>query len=320
MGTASAPDVVDVVWPTGAVTAQSSWDRYKGCIDQRMRQTRQVVAKPSKFQETSRSAKAMLDIERVSHVLGRTLRYHAEHLGLHPDRDGFVVVAELLHMPELENLTVTDIQRVVATSVGSRGMRFEIRDHGGDIGMEIRALYKHDSPGRSVLESGGFSRGDSLSRGNTRRSGLHRDDSARTSRNGKLSWPPVVAPGKRPPATLFIRKTSDDNSMQARVPRSSSITREDLGTKEEEEPPPAPPGCPAPGAALPPPPPLRTEPPRSEVWERFTDKDGREWFWNECSQEHFFADDSASGWTQFLAGSGILWWWRSSDGRFFFEE
>ena len=141
-----------------------------------------------------RARQAMLDIERVSHVLGRTLRYHAEHLGLHPDRDGFVVVAELLHMPELENLTVTDIQRVVATSVGSRGMRFEIRDHGGDIGMEIRALYKHDSPGRSVLESGGFSRGDSLSRGNTRRSGLHRDDSARTSRTIFLSFPLLSSP------------------------------------------------------------------------------------------------------------------------------
>lgn len=276
MGTASAPDVVDVVWPTGAVTAQSSWDRYKGCIDQRMRQTRQVVAKPSKFQETSRSAKAMLDIERVSHVLGRTLRYHAEHLGLHPDRDGFVVVAELLHMPELENLTVTDIQRVVATSVGSRGMRFEIRDHGGDIGMEIRALYKHDSPGRSVLESGGFSRGDSLSRGNTRRSGLHRDDSARTSRNRG---------GGRATSCAAGLSSSGCCSASTTTAQDRTTTIGSLGAFHRQR------------------------------WPRMGAR-----FWNECSQEHFFADDSASGWTQFLAGSGILWWWRSSDGRFFFEE
>lgn len=90
------------------------------------------------------------DDERVSHLLGRILRYHAESAGLTPDEDGYVSVSELLcSVPELAHTTEEDIRRVVKESISSKGPRFELRD-GSQGEPEVRATYKHPKEARRL--------------------------------------------------------------------------------------------------------------------------------------------------------------------------
>lgn len=60
---------------------------------------------------------------------------------------------------------------------------------------------------------------------------------------------------------------------------------------------------------------------RVEVWERYYEPGShRTWFWNEATEEVFFADDAASGWERFEDAEGRPWWWNEATGCFFFEE
>ena len=82
---------------------------------------------------------------QVSHILVRVLRYAAFELGLSQDDEGFVPVAELVQLQELRLLGTFagDILRVVATSIGARGPRFEVRDGAG--GLVVRTKPRRSS-------------------------------------------------------------------------------------------------------------------------------------------------------------------------------
>eukprot|EP00928_Gymnodinium_smaydae_P044856 TRINITY_DN2993_c0_g1_i7.p1 TRINITY_DN2993_c0_g1~~TRINITY_DN2993_c0_g1_i7.p1 ORF type:complete len:533 (-),score=139.95 TRINITY_DN2993_c0_g1_i7:27-1493(-) len=112
----------------------------------------------------------LMEEERISHLLGKILRYHLTSCGLREDQDGFISVPELLKLPEFKDVTEELIRDVVRNSVGMRGPRFELRDcreqgeqkAGEDAADEpgpfVRAKYRH-------ADSGSGGRGPPRNRG-----------------------------------------------------------------------------------------------------------------------------------------------------------
>ncbi|CAK0899641.1 unnamed protein product [Prorocentrum cordatum] len=87
------------------------------------------------------------DDERISHSLGRILRYHVADYGLKVDPDGFVQVTDLLaSCLEFEGASEGCLRRVAETSTGTRGRRFEVRED-AEGGSMVRATYKHPKEG-----------------------------------------------------------------------------------------------------------------------------------------------------------------------------
>eukprot|EP00927_Polykrikos_kofoidii_P028474 TRINITY_DN24858_c0_g1_i1.p1 TRINITY_DN24858_c0_g1~~TRINITY_DN24858_c0_g1_i1.p1 ORF type:complete len:526 (-),score=93.24 TRINITY_DN24858_c0_g1_i1:139-1635(-) len=115
--------------------------------------------------------------ERISHMLAKILRYHVAGCGLQEDADGYVLVADLLQLPEFEGVTEDVIRRVSSSSVGMRGQRFDLRseailadddekDGGEGDNLEtrasqlaIRALYRHSQVEYSRRHRPGFGYG-----------------------------------------------------------------------------------------------------------------------------------------------------------------
>jgi putative RNA 2'-phosphotransferase len=87
---------------------------------------------------------------RLSKALARILRHKPWLYELELDDEGWTSLAALLeglhgHRQEWQNLTVADIEEVIATSTKRR---YEIQ------GERIRALYGHSIPGRLLKTSG----------------------------------------------------------------------------------------------------------------------------------------------------------------------
>lgn len=100
--------------------------------------------------------------ERISHLLGRILRYHIDTVSLQSDEDGYVDVAELIaSCPDFYHTTVEDVCRVAQESVSHRGNRFELRtaeasaDDGSMIvRVGIRATYRRHTKDRRLAGTG----------------------------------------------------------------------------------------------------------------------------------------------------------------------
>jgi hypothetical protein len=87
----------------------------------------------------------MQNDDRISRAIVRILRYHAASSGLAEDPNGFILVADMLQLPEFKGVDQDVFLRVVHTSIGTMGCRFELRERDAEegIGLEIRAIYRH---------------------------------------------------------------------------------------------------------------------------------------------------------------------------------
>lgn len=194
--------------------------------------------------------------ERVSHVLARILRYHAQSIGLQPDEEGWVQVSQMLTLQELALLGADedDVQRVAGTSVSTRGPRFETQN--GAAGLQIRAFYKHP-PSFGFKDVGRGSRGyrhDGPARGyngyrqdrrnyqdfdrrDDRRDDMRRHSPPRARRGFSREEPPA-SPGRSP--------REAESSSRSDIPAGpSSPAREAAGNPLATAASPAP-DCPAP--------------------------------------------------------------------------
>jgi len=235
--------------------------------------------------------------ERISHCLGRILRYHTSSCGLATDEDGFVALPSLLaNVEEFKDTSDADVRRVVKNSIGPRGARFEIRESEAGGNALIRALYKHpkvhhgDRRGRS-----GFS-----------------DRPRENAKRGFSQMPPAEEFDESP------SPSSPQNNFTMSPPRAP-LPGDDLGDGHfpiEEEFSALSPGKPRNNSGS-----ASTETPREEVWERYNEPETqRVWFWNDATEEVFYADDASSGWEQWTSDDGKPWWYHEETGRFFFEE
>ncbi|XP_034954392.1 tRNA 2'-phosphotransferase 1 isoform X2 [Zootoca vivipara] len=77
---------------------------------------------------------------RLSKALSYVLRHGAEKLGLQMELDGFVDVAEVLHLPQFKAWTLEDVQHVVETN---EKQRFALRPHPSSGQLQIRANQGH---------------------------------------------------------------------------------------------------------------------------------------------------------------------------------
>lgn len=295
--------------------------------------------------------------ERVSHVLARILRYHAQSIGLEPDEDGWVQVSQMLQLQELAILGADedDVSRVTAASIGTRGPRFETRSSA--TGLDIRAFYKHPPSfgfkdgGRAsgYRHDGGPGRGyngnrqqrsppQDFDRRDDRRDDARRNSPSRLRRGFSRGEPPE-SPGHSPrqaessrpsdatarpvsPSRLAAGEASSAEAsarssqpaaaakLEATVPAWISRRGHEAEQRRDQPPPePAEPAEPAEAAAEP------------EVWEKYHEpKTQRVWFWNEATEEVFYADDASSGWERFEDPKGKPWWWHEASGRYFVEE
>ncbi|CAE8734969.1 unnamed protein product, partial [Polarella glacialis] len=285
--------------------------------------------------------------ERISHCLGRILRYRAGEYRLQPDKDGFVPVSELLALPELRGGTLEDVRRVASESVGSRGQRFEIQDTldpaTGSTATEVRARYRHDKescPGRFDGGRNGFSGDRGFGRRGDAQRGFGRGGAV--SRGYGFSRPldegeePTMeaSSGSKPASTKPASPTLFKMSPRSSCKEGDRFDIEDqfaaLGPGR---------GGVLAGAAV-----LEAEEGKSpktlgassaasastvdstsalqeEVWERFLEPGtGRVWFWNEATEEVLREDDPEPGWQQFFTDSGQRWWCHEDSGRYFLED
>lgn len=258
--------------------------------------------------------------ERVSHLMCRVLRYHIETLGLAVDEEGYVNVSDLLAgMPELHNTTEEDVRRVVKDSVGPKGSRFELREGQAETGLQVRATYKHPKDGRRLFGERRFRH-----RGNwgimapwvsgrwNGPQGAYGGNPPYYQRPG-FSRPPghadfddrdqnLLDSASRQLALEQARQGGDRNKVKGK----ERINGSSLPTDGLHE-------CPAESAAA-----ATT---RQERWERYLEPETHcAWFWNEATDEVFYADDPASGWERYEDSEGRPWWWNEARGCFFFEE
>lgn len=222
------------------------------------------------------------DDERVSHILSRILRYRLECLELPVDADGYVAVSDILRLPELKGASLEDVERVALNSIGVRGRRFELIEL--EEGLRIRALYKNGQ----TFGSDGH---------RMRSSRRYLEQPWRGHRNGEcrsLSGPEVSLPEQVQVKAAEPQRVAEENSQGGQDTTETAVASTESPTTAGGE---------------------------GEAWERFLDNDSqRVWFWNESSQEAFFADDEASGWQQFQDPGGQTWWWHEASNRFFFEQ
>mmetsp|Transcript_107074 Transcript_107074/g.301320 ORF Transcript_107074/g.301320 Transcript_107074/m.301320 type:complete len:404 (-) Transcript_107074:193-1404(-) len=261
--------------------------------------------------------------ERISHALGRILRYHAEEYGLPTDCDGFVPLAGLLDVPDLQEASEADVRQVVASSFSARGQRFEFREGNADHGVMIRALYRYPQddarrcPGgaRGGVGRGGYSRGAGM---------RHRAGFSRVPPYESEAMPDEFADQPTEKKTPGERSRIESGGVDSEPAATSS------------RPPPADAASPAAvescHEALP-----DVEPTVScasastaasnpdeddEAWERYVEPaTQRVWFWNAGTEEVFFADEAAeAGWERFLDSAERPWWWHAETDRFFYEK
>ncbi|CAK0899643.1 unnamed protein product [Prorocentrum cordatum] len=247
------------------------------------------------------------DDERISHSLGRILRYHVADYGLKVDPDGFVQVTDLLaSCLEFEGASEGCLRRVAETSTGTRGRRFEVRED-AEGGSMVRATYKHPKEGprgrggprRDPHEPS--RRGDGFRRRGPRMGfsqGAPYDDRGDSAEAG----------GQEDGAGAAVSSASrGDEAQESRgaacggnAPSTASASASTAPGAEGE---------------------VQSEAPKQEVWERYYEPDSqRAWFWNVDTEEVFYADDPLSGWERFEDEGGNPWWWREADARFFIEE
>mmetsp|Transcript_101031 Transcript_101031/g.245706 ORF Transcript_101031/g.245706 Transcript_101031/m.245706 type:complete len:463 (-) Transcript_101031:25-1413(-) len=303
-----------------------------------------------------------LDDERISHCLGRILRYHTERYGLQSDAEGFVPIAALLSdVPDFEGVTEADIRRVVQGSAGPRGPRFEVRDADeADQGSQIRARYKHPQDGyRQSGPPGGF-----YGRGGWGKGRMYGPPPwfSEAAYGGRQPFPrgPRQRPGfSRPPPPQDGEEEEEEEEGEAeregaeprvkqeaaaaskpasgKEPGTSSQPVEARGSVAKEVAAAATgeaaaarscgAGEAAQGAGAAPSSDSAVSTTASspqqdgEVWERYVEPDSqRAWFWNEATEEMFYADDEESGWQSFFNAEDKPWWWHEATGRFFYEE
>ncbi|XP_053380459.1 tRNA 2'-phosphotransferase 1-like [Mercenaria mercenaria] len=80
----------------------------------------------------------MSDLNRLSRFLAKLLRHEATSRGLDITPEGYVVIEDVLRLPEARSFKVSDIEKIVAND--SKG-RFKIRTHCGT--KQIKATQAH---------------------------------------------------------------------------------------------------------------------------------------------------------------------------------
>mmetsp|Transcript_106909 Transcript_106909/g.190022 ORF Transcript_106909/g.190022 Transcript_106909/m.190022 type:complete len:442 (-) Transcript_106909:60-1385(-) len=286
----------------------------------------------------------VLDDERISHCLGRILRYHQAEYKLDMDEDGFISVSSLLETPDLRGASLDEVCRVVANSVGSRGKRFELHefnDSSGQRQAKIRAKYRHED-GRPPRSNGGgrwpnpdFGRntwhGSGSSRGHASMGfspGPAEDDLDYAGRK-------VPAKPKRDVPSFTMSASENDEDVEAfdiedefaalskprgavPEPLNEDETRQNGKGEEARKSnsaaaPSARSASTTASSSLP--------KPEEEVWERFVEPSAQKvWFWNPSTEEVLWADDPNPSWEMFFTETGQRWWWQEKTGRYFFEE
>jgi len=301
------------------------------------------------FNSRSHGMELSSDEERISHILGKVLRYHLGHVGLVEDDDGFVMVSDLLgRLEELRGVVEEDIENVVQKSVGAKGRRFELRESLDGLG--IRACYRHPSSARDGYSpseargNGGRPYGNGVRSGkwngswdgghSHRRSGNDHVSNSRCDRDyehggrGQQAYRTSRAREEIPRAD-DIAHVSNDTYEEATWAIEDSTDVVNNGAA----------GCvvenvdgrhapalhgPSPGATPSSAASTTTSAsavtPEGEVWERYVEpRTERVWFWQEATGEMFFADDVDSGWMQYTDKQGRPWWFHEDTGRFFYE-
>ena len=261
--------------------------------------TRRLFARPRNFG---------LD-ERVSHCMGRILRYRTEELA--PDEEGFVELPLLLEeiRVDVPGISEEDLRRVAQNSFSRHGRRFQTREiHAAESGKVltlIRATYRHmdDRPPRG------------------RRRAMERPVE-RLSGNGGFSASPTAE--EATPGHFVIsspRETKETGQRYDIEDEFAALHQDSPGADKEAA---ADVQAPATASEMS----ASTEAtsteataPKEEVWGRFLEpKTLRVWFWNSTTEEVLYADDLEDGWEMFYTEEGQRWFWQESTGRYFFEE
>jgi len=254
---------------------------------------------------------AHLNDERISHILGRVLRYHFENLGLSPTQEGWISLPELMSkIPELHGIDEERIRSVASHSTSMRGQRFQVREDTGTTGRtEIKALYRYPPEIQRH-------------RGVRRRKGGWGFLSEQPN-NFDSSWQYYSRPQRRLGFSHGPALDTDDEDPLAGkpdenigLPTEGSSTSSswagsegighsaELSIKQEEAT-------------------RNSSPPSTDaapVWKRYLEPGSdRCWFMNETTEEAFYADDPESGWEQYMDSHGKPWWEHQASGRHFYE-
>mmetsp|Transcript_9004 Transcript_9004/g.16264 ORF Transcript_9004/g.16264 Transcript_9004/m.16264 type:complete len:312 (+) Transcript_9004:71-1006(+) len=236
--------------------------------------------------------------QELSRFLARLLRYRATEMGLAVNADGFVPVAALVDLPELRSFSAEDILLVAQVSEGSKGRRFEISAD-TDQGPAVKATYVH--PNSPAVPPQVLSQAlRSLLRKHMGPAGMSQQLSADVSPYGGNQR--QFRPSSRYPHSSLRRPGSyaaESNSVGTAVDNASSEDASLRSTIPSET----------------------WDEQRVCEWQLFHEPDTeRVWFWNEATEEVFFADDEQSGWTQYLDSSARAWWWHEESARFFYHD
>lgn len=224
---------------------------------------------------------------------------------LRMDDDGWVSVTSLLELPDLTGATLEDVRRVISSSFGTKGKRFELQETSAGE-TQVRALYRHmtDRPPRWNGSGRGGDRGF-----------------RRGPRMGFSQVPPLdeeaspdsAARFKMSPRGQGKERYDIEDEFDAMTVRGDGIAEQ--ASKG------AAPATSSSGASAATTADSNSSSPQEEVWERFIEPDTmKAWFWNPATEEVLWADDPPEGWEQFFTESGGRWWWQESTGRYFMEE
>lgn len=243
--------------------------------------------------------------ERISHCMGKFLRYRSEELGR--DEDGYVELPSLLEEihDEVPWATTEDLRRVAQTSFSRHGKRFQTRDiqsaESGKVLTLVRATYKHGDEfprgRRRTMErmsgSGGFSASPTAEEAMRHFEMSPRDREEDSEQRYDIEEQFAALHQDSPPAGASKEVAAD-------VPGSckAGATASEVSTSTEA-----------------------TTSPQEEVWERFLEPVTlRVWFWNPKTEEVLYPDALEDGWELFHTEEGQRWFWQETTGRYFFEE
>lgn len=239
--------------------------------------------------------------ERISHCMGKFLRYRSEELGR--DEDGYVELPSLLDeiYDEVPWATAEDLRRVAQTSFSRHGKRFQTREiqsaESGKVLTLVRATYKHadDVPRgrRKTMErmpGSGFSASPTAEEAMRHFEMSPRDREEDSEQRYDIEEQFAALHQDSPPGAKEAADVHGSCNAGATASEVSASTE-------------------------------ATTSPQEEVWERFLEPVTlRVWFWNPKTEEVLYPDALEDGWELFHTEEGQRWFWQETTGRYFFEE
>eukprot|EP00971_Amphidinium_carterae_P227139 4505350-Amphidinium_carterae.1 len=133
--------------------AKGAWDdffaapkivgtRFDEVAAEELRATSRLALHRHRTSDRSHRTRLSEEHQELSRFLARVLRYRAIEMGLVVDADGYVPVATLLDMPEMQGIPAEELLHVAEVSEGSKGRRFAVRSDTCQ-GPAVKAAYTH---------------------------------------------------------------------------------------------------------------------------------------------------------------------------------